>query len=371
MGIFRIIVAHLYQPSSAATNRIVAYSRGFAELGCQVVLLLGHDGKSPLPDIAGVEVVGVSSSVHQLLMPKMARTAKKYYNSKNSAILVYGTPSLCIYMPRQKYTIFYECTEVPFYGMRRTWKMRIKESLKMHLAKRATGMFVISQALKDYFSKNGIENIAVINMFVDIGRFKGKNEINDGKIDKYIAYCGKISNFKDGLDCLVKAFKIFHNIHSNYKLKLIGDFRFPEFEKELRSLISSLSLEDCIELTGAISAEKMPELLCGAQMLALARPNNDQAKYGFPTKLGEYLATGNPVVVTNVGEIGQFLKDGVNCKMAEPDSPEDFAEKMMWVADHYDEALALGKQGRKLTETEFSCIEQSKKALNFMNQIIG
>ena len=47
-------------------------------------------------------------------------------------------------------------------------------------------------------------------------------------------------------------------------------------------------------------------------MLVLARPDNIQAKGGFPTKLGEYLATGNPVVVTKVGEIPNYLIDGVN-----------------------------------------------------------
>ena len=233
--------------------------------------------------------------------------------------------------------------------------------------RKAMGMFVISQALLEHFKNKGIKNIALINMFVDTERFKPKQLTAEGK---YIAYCGKISNFKDGLDCLVKAFGIFHDHYPQYKLKLIGDFRYPAFEKQLRQLIHSLLLDDYVHFTGVVGPDRMPELLCGAEMLVLARPNNEQAKYGFPTKLGEYLATGKPVVVTNVGEICQFLKDGINCKMAEPDNPEDFAEKMLWVADHYDEALALGEQGRKLTETEFSSIEQSRKALKFMNNII-
>lgn len=364
--IHRLIIVHLYTPGSAATNRILAYSKAFAELGIEVVLVLGCDKVATLPSISGVRVIGVKSTVHYLIMPRIAKTVKQYY-SNSTAILVYGTPLLCLFLPKLKYNIFYECTEVPFYGMKETWVMRIKESFKLSLARKATGMFVISKALQDYFSSRGICNIAVINMFVDASRFQG---IQGTNTEKYIAYCGKISNFKDGLDCLIKAFKIFHDRYPNYTLKLIGDFRFPDFEPILKSLINSLELKDCVEFTGAIDSEIMPTLLGDACFLVLARPNNEQARYGFPTKLGEYLATGKPVVVTRVGEIDMFLKDGVNCKMAVPDNPEDFADKMIWIANHYEEALQLGGKGKELTLTEFSSVVQSEKALKFMNRFV-
>ena len=88
-------------------------------------------------------------------------------------------------------------------------------------------------------------------------------------------------------------------------------------------------------------------------------------------KLGEYLATGKPVVVTNVGEIGCFLEDGVNCRLPEAGEEKDFADKMIWVADHYEEALKLGAKGKELTQKEFSSIEQSKVALDFMESVIN
>jgi len=35
---------------------------------------------------------------------------------------------------------------------------------------------------------------------------------------------------------------------------------------------------------------------------------NEVAKYGFPIKLGEYLSTGKPIIVTSVGMFIFFLK---------------------------------------------------------------
>ena len=51
----------------------------------------------------------------------------------------------------------------------------------------------------------------------------------------------------------------------------------------------------------------------------MARPDSRQARGGFPTKLGEYLATGKPVCVTKVGEITVYLEDNVSAFLAEPE----------------------------------------------------
>lgn len=364
-GHSHIIIVHLYQLGTAATNRIVAYAKSFASFGQEVTLVLGSNQIKPLLELGRVDVKVVTAPCHSLLFPNMAKAVKRIYTN-NSSILVYGSPLLCLFLPKSRYRIFYECTEIPLYGRTKGEAIRIKEAFKMYLAKRASGMLVISQALRDFFYQKGIKNIEVVNMFVDATRF----EIQDKeKSIKYIAYCGTVSPFKDGVDCLIKAFDIFHKKHSEYRLKIIGRFESPEAENVVRNLARDLGLSDCIDFTGIVMPDEMPELLQGASMLALARPNNLQAQFGFPTKLGEYLATGNPVVVTNVGEIGVFLHDGENCRMAKPGDAEDFAEKMIWVAENQEASKIIGTRGKELTRTEFSAIEQSKKALSFMNAI--
>lgn len=361
----QIIIAHFYQPGTAATNRIIAYAKSFASLGQEVTLVLGYNQINPLLDLDGVDVKVVTAPCHSLLVPNIAMEVKRLYTNKTS-ILVYGSPLLCLFLPKSKYRIFYECTEIPLYGRPKGVAIRIKEAFKMYLAKRASGMLVISQALRDFFYKKGVTKIEVVNMFVDATRF----EIQDKEKNiKYIAYCGTVSPFKDGVDCLIKAFEIFNKKHTEYRLKIIGRFESPDAESIVRNLARDLGLSDCIDFTGIVMPDEMPELLLGASMLALARPNNRQAQFGFPTKLGEYLATGNPVVVTNVGEIGVFLHDGENCRMARPGDAEDFAEKMIWVAENPEASKIIGAKGKELTRTEFSAVEQSKKALTFMNTI--
>lgn len=362
-----VIIAFLYQPGSAATNRIFAYAHGFASQGVNVSLILGNHTAYESPQFDNEKYI----SVYMIQMPHgyklnkaMANKVKELYKDGSSAILIYGTPALCWFLPKSRYNIFYECTEVPFYGRKKSLSSWVKEEIKVYLARRATGMLVISKALANYFKQQGIENIAVINMFVDSKRFENVRKETG---EKFIAYCGTISPFKDGVDCLIKAFALFVSSHSDYKLKIIGKFENLDAEKTLKGLVKSLNIVNSVVFTGVITPVEMPQLLCGAQMLSLARPDNEQARYGFPTKLGEYLATGKPVVVTRVGEIGDFLKDMVNCRMTEPDNPEAFADCMSWVADHYEDSLKLGEAGRQLTFSEFSSTIQSKRALAFMD----
>ena len=107
----------------------------------------------------------------------------------------------------------------------------------------------------------------------------------------------------------------------------------------------------------------MPQLLKNARVLALARPNNLQAQFGFPTKLGEYLLTGNIVVVTSVGDIPLYLKDRENALLAEPSNIEHFAEKMDWALSHPQECELLGARGKEVAIKHFNAFNETQKLM--------
>ena len=202
-------------------------------------------------------------------------------------------------------------------------------------------------------------------MFVDHARFDNIDE----PIDDIVSYCGTISINKDGVLDLINAFYLFSIQNPHFKLQLIGDFENVEVKAAVDNIIKRLNLKDKILITGRVSPNRIPSLLSSSRVLVLARPNNKQAAYGFPTKLGEYLATGRPVVVTKVGEIPNFLTDKYDCIFAQPDNYHDFAKQLNWVIDHYDRAIEIGKRGRRLSEDTFSSISQVSHIINFINTL--
>ena len=171
------------------------------------------------------------------------------------------------------------------------------------------------------------------------------------------------------MQILIEAFSRISSDFPNIKLYLIGDTSNEGEFKKLKEKISLLKIEDKVVFTGIISSDNIPHLLVNAKMLVLARPDNIQAKGGFPTKLGEYLATGNPVVVTKVGEIPNYLIDGVNAFLAQPNSVDSFATKMKFVLNNIDLANNVGLKGKELTNTIFNYKVQSKKLIDFINSI--
>lgn len=231
------------------------------------------------------------------------------------------------------------------------------------------GIFVMTTPLKEYFVKRIRKNakIEIIPMTVESGRFTSCTSPPPFPFS-YIAYCGYMGGNKDGVDILIKAFKIVADKFKDLYLVLIGDADKAEMEL-LKRLVTNFSLSDRIVFTGKVERDNIPSLLCNAKILALARPSSLQSTGGFPSKLGEYLATGKPVVVTRVGEIPFYLKDEDNAFLVDPDSAELFAEKIEYVLTNDEVAQNVGRKGSELVSTYFNYRYQAKRLLEFISSV--
>ena len=358
-----IIVQHKFGLSTPKTQRVLAAARTYYNQGIEVVFVISQKQDEKIrtnyPDFKFI-ILKEANSIK--CYQSFYKEIKKQYNH-NTLILFYSVPVYSFLFRKNKYNVFSEITEIPFYGKKASFIAGLKEKLRLYALRNFDGLLVISNALKEYYERKKINNLMVYNMFVDSSRFEELKKTNNGK---YIGYCGTLSLYKDGVDVLIKSFSIFEKRHPNYQLYLLGPFESKAVESELKNMAAHLGLSKKVIFTGPVNPSEMPQWLYDADILALSRPDNIQAKYGFPTKLGEYLATGNPVVVTSVGEIPLFLKDGENAFVVASGDADSFADKLSWVADNYEQANAIGVQGRSLVENEFSSEIQSLNALKFM-----
>lgn len=286
---------------------------------------------------------------------------------KGDKVYLYGVEDFAELLVKKKgIEVFYETTEHPLAVS--IGSKLYRPSLKNFLStcKKFTGIFVISSSLKKYFVSNGVESnkVHIINMTVDYKRFE--NVSKQKNVNRYIAYCGTVTNNKDGVDDLIKSFIIVAKRIKDVKLYIIGNI--PSRTERLNNwaLVKDNGLEDRVIFTGSIPYQDMPRMLRNASICALARPDSLQAQNGFPTKLGEYLLSANPVVVTNVGEIPLFLKHGVNAMLAEQRNPYDFAEKICWLLEHPEEAKIIGANGALVARKSFNSEIETEKLINIM-----
>ena len=230
------------------------------------------------------------------------------------------------------------------------------------------GMIVMTDNLKLYYNKimTSKSLVKTIPMSVDIERFS-TNCIKQS--EDYIAYCGDLSNNKDGVDILINAFCKISNKFPSWQLYLIGGSSELHLKK-LSDLCTRLKIEDKVIFTGRISSKDMPSYLNKSKILALARPSSLQSHGGFPTKLGEYLATKNPVIVTNVGEITSYLIDNKSAYIAIPDSIDNFAMKLEECIENYDKSIQIGINGHMVAKENFDYKSQSKLLDDFILNLI-
>lgn len=368
------IVCNSYNPNTAPTNRVLSFVRGFSELGMDAeVVYLAPDTKmnKVQEDYPHIEFKYMWERMpfSNRILNKLAEEyyGWKFARSLKCGDVVFLTNFGNIFfkvIKRKNVKVVHEKTEHPdIYSFKGLNVERYKREIP-----KLDGMFVISTALKDYFSSLGLpkEKIEIVNMTVDSNRFKGiKKQLSE----KYIAYCGTASNNKDGVDELIKSFAIVHQSHPDVKLYIIGKTPDKDDESGNLSLIEELGIKGAVVFTGIVSAKDMPQILKNATILALDRPDSLQAQCGFPTKLGEYLLTENPVVVTKVGDIPLFLKDGESALLAEERNASEFSSKLIWALEHPEEAARIGKAGALVALRQFNYLTETKKIIDVIKKL--
>jgi glycosyltransferase involved in cell wall biosynthesis len=242
---------------------------------------------------------------------------------------------------------------------------------KLFTVKLFDGAVVMTNNLNSYFSKllSKKAKIITIPMTVDMDRFK--LERDPVQIEKYIAYSGYISNKKDGVDILIRSFAAIAAGYPEYKLYIIGGTNEKGLIESLKSLCADLGIKEKVVFTGKVDNNEIPKLIVNASILALARPSSLQAQGGFPTKLGEYLSTKNPVVLTDVGEIKNYLIDGVSAYISEPDSVEAFSKKLEECLSDKEKASEIGINGYKVALNNFNYKSKAFALKDFLLNLYG
>lgn len=226
---------------------------------------------------------------------------------------------------------------------------------------------IMTKTLMDHYRMMAKKDAKFVHipMTVDLSRFQN---VDAGKSYQkpYIAFTGTFNNAKDGVDILIQAFAKIAQKYPDYHLYLAGFWHYDVPMQE--DLIEKFGLKDRITYLGVLNKDQIPEFVCNSSILVLSRPDSHQAQGGFPTKLGEYLATGKPVCVTKVGEIPNYLEDNKSAFMADPGDVNSFIDAMDRALSKPEESKAVGQSGKKVAETQFNLEIQSLSLYEFLSR---
>jgi glycosyltransferase involved in cell wall biosynthesis len=229
---------------------------------------------------------------------------------------------------------FYETHRVPL-SISEKFRDRI-------LAKNARGIVVISSHVGEYYKKYN-KNLLAVHDAVSLKRFVPVQEVTDEKV---VVYTGTISKLK-GVDYLVEAARLMPEV----KFVLAGILH-----KDFLNFV----WPDNVEYVGKVEQSELPQILSRASVLVIPHPDNEYSQ--SPMKLFEYMASGVPIVSTNLVSLREVLNEK-NAVLVKPNDPEALKEGIEKAFGRTD----LGEQA-KVDVLEYTWEKRGEKISNFIKQ---
>lgn len=195
-----------------------------------------------------------------------------------------------------------------------------------------------SAFVKDMMVRYGVPagRIEVIPHFIDLEGRAPRHES-----EARVVFVGRLSAEK-GADVLLRAMKDVRGL----ACAVIGDG--PE-KARLAALAEELKLGN-VEMLGALYGADLDREIARAKAVVI--PSRSYETFGL-TALEAY-AWGKPVIAARIGALPEVVRESKTGSLFTPGDHEDLAAKLNWLAGEYARAAAMGREGRRVAETEYA-----------------
>jgi len=225
----------------------------------------------------------------------------------------------------------------------------------------STGIWAVSHHLVDFWRSQGVaaERIFLAPLVVRpsaIARSLPARSSSRG------VYLGNLAHRE--IDYLLEVTTSVSAQRPDFQLAIYGDAP-AGVRKALEADIQVRGLARVVSVNPPVGPLEISGILDTAGVLLLPRSRGEFSAAGFPNKIGEYLASGRPVVVSGVGDIPAYLTDGEHALVVEPDDTLAFSSAVVRILDSHDLAERLGANGRRLASTLMSADIVARRLADF------
>ena len=289
---------------------------------------------------------------------------RSYFFAKKAAGKLGGREFDAVYTRDEAVAVYRGPTSV-FYEMHDVRKGLLQKKAMT----RASGIIAISNGLKDYCVAQGIDQskITVVPDAVDLEEFdieQNKDDVRHRlglpKDKKIVLYSGHLYSWK-GADTLAEAA---HYLDADTVVVFVGGtpWDIESFKNKYRGATSRCHLD----IIGQKPHSEIPLYLKAADVLVLPNSAKEDISrlYTSPVKLFEYMASGVPIVASDLPSIREILNE--ECAVfAKPDDALSLAEKIKYSLANVSKAVILSN--RALEEVKkYSWKERAKSIEGFM-----
>lgn len=186
----------------------------------------------------------------------------------------------------------------------------------------------------------------------------------------YIIHTGTMFEQKDSISNILHAFALYKSTyHTNVKLIFTG----PHATEHCKYIpyIKELEIENDVELLGIVSQEKLDELQHFASLSIIYKSDNLQTRNCLPTKLGEMLISGVPVITTSIGDSKKYLTNGESVLLFDPGDEKELINHIHSLLSNKEYASKIAIRGKAVAEKHFNPMFQGKRLHNFLIELLS
>ncbi|MBC8488139.1 MAG: glycosyltransferase family 4 protein [Bacteroidetes bacterium] len=212
------------------------------------------------------------------------------------------------------------------------------------------------------------KKIQIIPMGIDLDRFFSKNgsklkEKYNAK--KLLLFVGRLIDWK-GTEYLIKAMKDVVNTFPKIKLLIVGDG--PEKPK-LEKMIVELKLTDMVYFIGEIKSTEVAKYYSAADIFVIPSIVVDGHTEALGVVTLEAMASGTPVIGSNVGGIPDVIQDGYNGFLVPEKSSDELAKRIIKLLSDKKLTTKFRRNGLKTVREKFSWDVVSEKFIYIFSNI--
>jgi len=354
----------------AATQRVRNYTNMLRELGYDCEVLCADPSCRDASVCPDIESRGVSDGVpfrytggFAVRSPHFAvrrlRAAKSWLrivvdvvSGRPDLVLAYPmtTPVALLLLPAVrlgKSVLICDQSELPAVHAGAGIRGKVRLFWRWFGLRRVDGVIAITPAIQADLGSR-LDNGRILHLPVIIDSAAGdelRTTIDSASPE--IVYTGRLNEAKDGSETLISAFALVATRRTDVRLVLAGESSQAAIAS-YKELAETSGVSGRVDFMGMLDRPDLQNLMARAAVLVLPRPDTAQNRANMPTKLIEYLATGRPVVATNVGTVTKFLMDGRDAFLSEPSDPASLSAAIFRVLDDPAGAASIAEQGRTL-----------------------
>jgi teichuronic acid biosynthesis glycosyltransferase TuaC len=197
--------------------------------------------------------------------------------------------------------------------------------------RRASSVITVSEGLRQLALELGVDaaRTKVIPNGVDTRVFFRRDrqacrrafDLSDS--ERIILCAGDLAELK-GHHRVIRALTALRDSGIVARLIIVGGVgRSGRYAATLRQQVAEFNIRDRVQFAGEIKQERLAELMCAADVFCLASSSE-----GWPNVVNEALASGTPVVATDVGAVRQMITSQEYGLIVPVDDPEALADAL-------------------------------------------